>query len=46
MYSSLDYAVMMMGGSIDHLSWVGSGCRIAYFVSFLAIGLARNLSLW
>ena len=37
--------VMMMGGSTGHSSWVSSGCRVAYFMSFLAVALVGNLSL-
>jgi hypothetical protein len=36
---------VMMGESIGHPSWVGSGCRIAYFVNFLAIAPVGYLSL-
>ena len=36
--------VMMMGGSMVHPSWVSNGCRVAYFMRFLAIAsLGRHV---
>ena len=37
--------VMIVRRSIVHPSWVSNGCRMAYFVSFLAVTSLRNLSL-
>jgi hypothetical protein len=37
--------VVMMGGRTLHPSWVSNDCRMAYFVSFMAVALVGNLSL-
>ena len=39
------HAIIVMGGSIVHPSWVESGCRMAYLCSFQRVALTWNLSL-